>query len=70
MIAPSGLETRDVTVGSALQRHQLRSYLKAASIDYLLAPDAPNWEQVFRITASPAQWEKVDEWIERIKEGR
>lgn len=69
-----GHETRDVTVVGALQRHQLRSYLNKAGITYEMRDfDAPAEmgypDLVFRITATPDQWVKVDEWIERIKEG-
>lgn len=83
MIAPLGHETRDVTVVGALQRHQLRSYLNKAGIEFVPVLDIQRREanalfeahlqvrgqESFRITATPGEWVKVDEWIERIKEG-
>ena len=61
-------EQRDVVVAGAMQRHQLREWLKGAGIEYRLAPDSPEpWEHVFRITANAEQWQQINEWLQRIE---
>ena len=80
MIEQSGHETRDVTVGSSVQRHQLRQYLLAIGVEpdeYVTrarlesALDEPmriSFDEFgFRITASPAQWEGINQWLQRTK---
>jgi hypothetical protein len=61
----TGLERRDVVVAGALQRHQLRQYLKASGIEPEVFIDG-DWS-TFVITASPEQWESINQWIEKTK---
>jgi hypothetical protein len=61
-------ETRDVTVGSSVQRHQLKQWLNAQGIDWRSWPISMT-EGGFRITASPAQWEGINQWLQRTKVG-
>ena len=67
MIEPSGHETRDVTVGSSVQRHQLKQWLRAQGIEYRHVPENVAWEPDVRITATPAQWEGINQWLQRTK---
>ena len=68
-------ETRDVTVGSSVQRHQLSQYLRAHGIRWhindLLQANRPLRERdqvrTFTITASAAQWEGINQWLQRTK---
>lgn len=64
-----GLETRDVTVGSALQRHQMCQLLRLYEVDWTDESQGQSKAR-FTITATAEQWQGIDEWIERIKEGR
>lgn len=65
MIEQSGHETRDVTVGSSVQRHQLRQYLKVRGISF--TPHEDNIGEFFRVSATPAQWEGINQWLQRTK---
>jgi len=74
MSKPERIESEDheVAVGSALQRHQLRQYLLAAHKQFALI----EWREqpfddlsIFTITASPAQWTAINQWLEKTKVG-
>ena len=62
-------ETRDVTVGSSVQRHQLRQYLRGHGIEWTdrLFHGHRGADEVFTITATPAQWEGINQWLQRTK---
>ena len=65
MSSDLGHETRDVRVGSSVQRHQLRQYLNAHGISF--TPHEDNIGEFFRVSASPAQWEGINQWLQRTK---
>ena len=67
MIEQSGHETRDVTVGSSVERHQLKQWLRAQGIGWEDSQSFLSDETTFTITATPAQWEGINQWLQRTK---
>ena len=67
MSSDLGHETRDVTVGSSMQRHQLKQWLSLQAIGWEDSQSFLSDETTFTITASPAQWEGINQWLQRTK---
>jgi hypothetical protein len=64
----SGPERRELVVAGALVRHQMRQYLRLHDIRYHeTLGDSPG-ETTFHITATPPQWEAINQWVEKVKQ--
>lgn len=62
------MTTRSFTTDSALQRHQVITYLRALGVEWVVDESLPRDLVGFTVTsATDEQWEDVRSFVEKVK---
>lgn len=62
------MTTRSFTTDSALQRHQVITYMRALGVEWVVDESLPRDQVGFTVTsATEVQWEDVKDFVKRVK---
>ena len=57
---------REVTLDSAIQRHQVAQYLRALGVEWTVDESLPGDRAAFRFDATDTQWDDIQAWVKKV----